>query len=763
MTEPDDTLQSETPEQDGEGASAAKSDGDRDEAIIVRENWERYRYGISRGHRNYTHLARRLDGFYLGGDRDGDGRLIGGGQWSEEDLAILEEQGRPAYEFNEIKPAVDSAIGYQIHNRMDIAFRPRGGDATKELADVRSKVAMQIADNNDLHWTETEVFADGLVQQRGYFDIRMNFEDSIFGELSMSTLDPMDVIPDPDAKSYNPKDWNDVIITRWLTMDEIEGLFGIQARKKAEKARADRCSERDFGDDSDDGAERSHFGDATRGWYYDAEYSNSGVRRMRVIERQRWVRQLMDVAIYPGGDVRPLSGDEAPEVLEHIKAESAAITRRRMKRVRWTVSTPDVMLHNAWGPYDRLTVVPFFPYFRRGRTRGMVDNAISPQEALNKGMSQFIHVVNTSANSGWQVEENQLTNMTAEQLEESGARTGLVIERKAGSAPLQKIKPNEVPQGVDRIIDRAARTLKEVTVPDAMRGTQGPETSGIAIQSKQHAAQQSLAVPLDGLARTRAMVGAWIDYAISKYYTTERVFQITKTDPLTGRENVEEMTINQFNSTTGQYLNDMTAGEYDVVISEQPMQVTFENSQFQQALEMRREGVRIPDPVMIRHSNLADKHEVISQMESASQSPPDPLAEAEAVLRRARAERERALARKADADTMAKGIEGMYSATQAAATITQHPGVAPLADDLLKSAGFVDRDAAPIVPSPGAMAAMTGEPIDAPQQNTSPMFPPRANPEQPEGGALVPNTDPLKPAPSSDGATAGIETQEFDE
>jgi hypothetical protein len=206
----------------------------------------------------------------------------------------------------------------------------------------------------------------------------------------------------------------------------------------------------------------------------------------------------------------------------------------------------------------------------------------------------------------------------------------------------------------------------------------------------------------------------------------------------------------------------MTAGEYDVIVTEQPMQVTFENSQFQQALELRKEGVRVPDPVLIRHSNLTDKHEIIAQMDAAPQAAPDPLAEAEAALRRARAEKEAALARKADADAVAKGVEGMYSATQAAATIAAQPSVAPLADDLLKSAGFIDRDAAPIVPSPGALAAMTGEPIDVPK-NTSPMFPPRANPDTPEGGALVPNTDPLKPAPSTDGAMAGIETQAFDE
>ncbi len=41
------------------------------------------------------------------------------------------------------------------------------------------------------------------------------------------------------------------------------------------------------------------------------------------------------------------------------------------------------------------------------------------------------------------------------------------------------------------------------------------------------------------------------------------------------------------------------------------MQVTFQNSHFQQALEMRKAGVRINDATMVRYSNLSDKSTVV--------------------------------------------------------------------------------------------------------------------------------------------------------
>jgi len=678
---------------------------------VAADNWRRYQYGIERGHRAYTETARFLEGYYLGGLYDGAGKLQPGGHWSAADLDVLESQRRPAYETNQTMPALNSAFGYQISNRLDISFRPRAGAATKDLADARSKVAMQVAGNNKLHWLESEVFQDGLIQQRGYFDVRMDFDDNLDGELRITVLDPMDVIPDPDAKGYHPKSWSDVIITRWLSLEEIEGLYGLEMRQKVEEENV-YTGDRDFGEmGDDDGEERSKFA-LNSGFPSDSQYGSNDVRRVRIIDRQKWVREVMPVAIFHGGDVRQLNGDEAPEAIEQLRQSGAIITRRRAKRVRWSVSTQCTTLHDDWSDYDRFTIVPYFPYFRRGQTRGMVDNAVGPQRILDKAISQAIHIVNSTANSGWQMEQNQLTNMSSRQLEEHGASTGLVLERRTGTPPLMKITSNPMPQGIAELINIAMTTLGEVTVPPAMRGVGDGQESGIAIQSKQHASQQQLAVPLDNLARTRNMLADWIDYALGKYYSAERTFMITKTDPITGKEIEERLIINQLDPSTGVYLNDLTSGEYETVITEQPMQVTFENSQFTQSLEMRKEGIQIPDTAVVRVSNLTNKAEIIEQMQNAAAPPQDPLAEAKAALMQAQA-------LKVNAERATKNVEGMFSATSAANLIAQNPAIAPVADQIWASAGGDDADAEPAIPGmPGSI-----EPIDMPS-NTSPNFPP---------------------------------------
>lgn len=671
--------------------------------LRAKENWQRYEYVRDRGHRRHIDESRDLEGIYLGA----------GEQWPEEDRAIVESEGRLAEEVNLVQPAVDAALGYQINNRVDISFRPRGRGADEDKATTLSKVAMQIADNNKFKWVESQVFADGLIERRGFFDIRVTFDDNMMGEVAIVDMDQRDVIPDPDAKSYDPDGWADVTVTRWYTLDEIEWNFGAQARRAVENS-GDPPEDTDFGDDSSDEG-RNKFGDRNTGLQFDAYIGNEhvAVPRWRIIDRQYWKLVPREVAVYPTGDVRPVH-DIPPEKRAELQAQGAIIVRRLHKVVHWLVTTATVVLFDGESPYEHFTIVPYFPRFRRGKSRGMVDAAASPQRLLNKAVSSFVHALSTTANSGWIVEEDSITNMDEDELEERGSQTGLVlVVRKGTKQRPEKIQPNQIPTGIDRIIAIAAANIKATTgMSDVLRGEGGEQQSGLALQTRQFAAQQELALPLDNLARTRHMLASRMLKLIQKFYDDPRILRIVETDPM-GKEQSVELPINM-PQPDGSILNDLTMGEYDVVITEVPLQVTFENSQFQQALEMRKEGVMIPDPFIVRHSNLAEKQEIIEAMQS-QQQPTDPTLEAKAKLMAAQAD-------KMQAETTAKKVETMFSATEAAQNIAAIPQVAPLADEILGSAGFQDMNAAPLVPQ---VSAPVPEPSSGMRENTSPLFPPR--------------------------------------
>lgn len=583
-----------------------------EESLIASTQWDRYERARDNGHLEYIAMAKKCDAYYQGD------------QWDIQDAAILDAEGRPALTINTILPTINTVLGEQSTRRADIQFKPRrGGDA--EVAHTLNKLYMQIADNNKLDWVEQQVFSDGLIMDgRGYFDCRIDFSDHVEGEIRITAKDPLDILIDPDAKEYDPKTWNEIFETKWMTLDEIEEMYG---KKKADDLQFIAENGNTFGRDSVE-YEETRYGDTESADDYlgssaDAEdYRN--VRALRVIERQHRKITRIDCFVDPNtGDARP-----APEawndrkIKKFAKQYGLSVINKMQKKVRWTVTCDKVVLHDDWSPYNDFTIVPYFAYFRRGRPFGMVRNLLSPQEQLNKISSQELHIVNTTANSGWMVETGSLVGMTADDLEEHGAETGLVIEYARGTNPPQKISPNTIPTGLDRIGQKAAANIQAISgINESMLGTDSAEVSGIAIQAKQNRGAIMIQVPLDNLRKTRHYLADKILNLIQTFYTEERVIQVTNDeDPLKPRE---PMVINEM-TPEGQIINDLTLGEYDVVVATAPARDSFDEVQFAEALNLRQVGVAIPDDAIIEYSHLAKKGELakrIRMITGVEQSP----------------------------------------------------------------------------------------------------------------------------------------------
>jgi len=581
------------------------------EGKIVENNWARYVRARDAGHLDYIKTAIKCDRYYRGE------------QWAQEDIDALDSEGRPHLTINTILSTVNTILGEQSSKRADTQFKPRR-NSSDEVAAVLTKLYMQISDNNQYDYLESQVFADGVIQDRGYFDIRMNFDDHIEGEVQITAEDPLDILPDPDAKDYDPTTWNEVIKTKWLSVDDIEQQYG---QEKADRLRMVAENGEHLGRDSMDLAEQRDvtYGDVSEAILTGGEPDDKqSLRAVRVVERQHRKLVMTPHFVDPKTkDMRVVPeswDDERTEMF--AKEYGLGMLKKLVKKVRWTITADKVVLHDDWSPYKDFTIVPYFPYFRRGKPFGMVRNLLSPQEQLNKISSQELHIVNTTANSGWVVETGSLSGMTSDDLQERGAQTGLVLEYNRGSNPPQKINPNQIPTGLDRIGQKAANNIKEISgVSDAMLGQDSPEVSGVAIQAKQNRGQIQIQVPLDNLAKTRHFVAKNILCLVQSFYSEERVIQITRDeDPMKPRE---EIVLNQM-TPEGEVVNDMTVGEYDVIISTMPARDTFDESQFAEALQLRQVGIAIPDDAIIEYSHLQRKGELakrIRMITGVEQSP----------------------------------------------------------------------------------------------------------------------------------------------
>ena len=575
------------------------------DAATAQEQWDRFEYCRDHGHLEFLTKADRCENFFAGQ------------QWEEADLNLLQLQRRPAITINKILSTISTILGEQIYNRVEVLFRQANGSPA-EVAEALTKVWMQISQNNQLQWVRSDVFCDGIIRSRGFYDVRLDFTDSMMGEVRVSQLNSKNVVIDPDAEEYDPDSWNDVFITKWLTLQDIELLYDKAAAEHLKGVESGFM----YGYDSIERVRDRFAGTLSRNINYMGEDDQKVERSVRTLERQyrRLDKQEHFVDVYTG-DMRPVPSswerDRISQMLEKMGGQ-LAVTEKLVKRVRWTVTADNLVLHDDWSPYKHFTTVPYFPYFRYGKTIGIVENLLGSQEILNKVSSQELHVINTTANSGWLIEAGSLINMSLEELEQKGAQTGLVLEYMKNAQAPAKIQPNQVPSGLDRVSYKAEEHIKAISgVSDSMQGFDRSDVAARAIEAKQQRGMVNMTKPMDNLERTDYLLARNVLDLVQEFYTEPRIINITN-DNVTHES--EEVEINGFDETTGQIVNDLTVGEYSIVISSQPHRASLEDTQFDQARGLREIGVNIPDRVLIESSRLMNKADIIKTIEGDQES-----------------------------------------------------------------------------------------------------------------------------------------------
>jgi hypothetical protein len=570
---------------------------------LANKTWVRYSFCRDNGHNRYVQKADLCE------------RHFAGDQWDIADKAQLTLVRRPALTINKVLGTVGNVLGEQIGNRSEISFRPRQGSKAA-TADTLNKVFKQISDQNMLDWKRSDMFADGIIGSRGYIDIRLDFNDAMQGEVRYEHLNPKNVIVDPDADQYDPDTWSEHFVTKWVTADDIAVLYN---KEDAEYLRNREQSYFPYGYDSIETA-RDRFGDRVSPAYRTGGEDESAVlRNIRLIERQHRVLDKQKHFVEKAtGDMRAIPEDfDRNRIAFFVEKFGFGVVSKLVRRIRWTVIADHVVLHDEWSPYKHLTVVPYFPHFRRGTTIGLVENLTGPQELLNKVTSQELHVLNTTANSGWKIKAGTLLNMTMEELEQRGSQTGLVMEM-SDMEGAEKITPNATPQGLDRMSFKAEESIKSISgVSDSMQGFDREDVAAKAIQEKKKSGSTNLVKPLDNLVRTDYFIARNTLDLVQEFYTEPRILTIT-TDQMTGA--TEDVAINQVDPATGEVINDLMLGEYGVVITSVPHKETLEDSQFDQAVALRELGVKIPDAVLIKASRLIDKAEILEQMQQEANS-----------------------------------------------------------------------------------------------------------------------------------------------
>ena len=182
--------------------------------MLATEQWQAYTRARDNGHTKFVTDARKFEDFYYGK------------QWDETVEKELDNERRPHHSINLVLSTVNAVVGEYVGQRQEIVYKPRGRGAVDSTALALTRMAGHISDDSHSRWVEKSVFMDGVITDRGFFDIRLDACENVTGEIRETALDPIDVLLDPGARDYDPKTWSEVTLTRWMTPDQIAVMYG---------------------------------------------------------------------------------------------------------------------------------------------------------------------------------------------------------------------------------------------------------------------------------------------------------------------------------------------------------------------------------------------------------------------------------------------------------------------------------------------------------------------------------------------------------
>ena len=557
-----------------------------------------------------------------------------GRQWTAAQISDLVGQGRLPLKYNKIGRLVRLVLGYQRNNKTEVKFLP-SADAMSNMvvADVLNLLAKQIAKDNGLEYIDTEVFLDGIVSGRGYYDTRLDWSENDFGDCRTKAVDPFTCYLDPEADAYDLNSGTHISTSRWMSVDEAEWMWG---RRVADLLRPYTAGHAWNGFPTelypihDETTPLRYFNLEEDLWQpyggfrdlFENEFVDPYRKNLRVIDMQHYVTTPMDVFVdMETGDRVPIPEDwgkaEVARALYYAQSVNnpLQIVKRPVRRVRWSTLIGDVLVYDNWSFYDSFTITPFFPYFRRGVTAGMVNDLIDPQREVNKRRSARLDIISRTANSGWKYHEDSLDDEQEGRLEQFGAMPGFRLKWKGSQwQEPQKIDASPPPMAMERLEDDNNEDIQQISgINESAMGELDRVQSGKAIEARQRQAVLAIQPYMDNFKRSKELLAKKELRVVQRHYTEERLVR-----HMGDNDRMVEKIINQ--RAGDRILNDITRGKYTVTVDQQPLSSTFASAQFEEVLSIfdRFKGEIPLGPladVIIDMSSLSDKEEIKERLQ----------------------------------------------------------------------------------------------------------------------------------------------------
>lgn len=483
---------------------------------------------------------------------DEDYRFYAGDQDSSETVMALRAQKRPVTVHNEVAPKVNMLVGLAAQTKYQPTIIPVNLE-DEPLAELMNGTYKYYVKKIKLIRRLLECFEHAVKSGRSLIYFYIDKQNPFEPEIKTKRIDGRNFILDPQSVEYDMSDARYIFIDSWFTEEQIKNMWP------------------DFDPVS---ANDSTLLSTTQPVFF-----NEDTKKYRIVEC--WYRTYTKVTWF----INPITGK--PESLEpkdfnkFVKILETGDENLGIKPlqeplnsvgtiredINYLIFSGNTKLEGGRSPYKHKG----FPCALLGAYRndvvnnwfGVIRTMIDPQKSKNTMIRQLSHLLQTLPKGILAHEVGAILNI--EEYEEKSSSPNFHLELAQGG--LERFKFITQPQISPiflQLEQMFSQSMKDVSgIQDTLMGVQtSSREPGVTVAKRQETGLAVLYTLFDNFAETRMQAGKILLAMIQQYVSTSQVIRIE------GENGMQLMEINTQTQRDNEGFNDITAGEFDLVVDE---------------------------------------------------------------------------------------------------------------------------------------------------------------------------------------------------
>ena len=477
-----------------------------------------------------------------------DLKFAAGDQWPVEIQNSRNLEARPCLTINKVDSYVRQVTNQQRQQRPRIKVHPVNNEADLKIAKVLEGITRHIEVNSNADTAYDNAFDYAVRMGWGYWRVETDYvrEDSFDQEIYIRPIhNPFTVYFDPNSVEPDGSDAEQCLVTEVIPKATFREMYP----------------------DADDGSGFTlrATGDSSAEWVMKED--------IRIAEYFHTERKATTLVLLSDGT--KLYKEDLPDADMMLAAGVTIISERKTykKVIKWCkVTSMQVLEEGEWiGSY-----IPVIPVYGaqltvedKRKKFGLVRHAKDPQRMYNFWRTSQTESIALAPKAKWLLAEGQDEGHENEWAQANIKSAPVLrykqtdIEGRVAPQPT-RLQPEPPPQGIMEAASSINNDLQAVLgIFDPNQMPSG-NISGKALNGQQQQIDLSNYHFYDNLTRSIKHTGKIILDLIPKIYDAERVMRIIGDD---GQPDM--VTINQ-RDAVGSILNDVTVGEYDIVMDTGP-------------------------------------------------------------------------------------------------------------------------------------------------------------------------------------------------